>query len=509
LNPPYSPYVLLLFNLSSPLTVSINGSQVKEIGSNTFLVSGAYVLTNGTAVTKGTNLLTDFGPGTWFIEISVKVPPTPDLKSLLTDNFLHVNSWLRSSRFPSNLPKNLLQEYYISLLLLKDDQNPSLGTFAASPSPIYLYSWVRDSAFAAIALQEAGHYNSALKFWMWLSRAEQLSPSVWYTRYNFYDGVPDPSFGIPELDGIGLFEVGVYDFFNLTGNVTFLNQMMSTINQSIKYQLTEINISNFHLLPQDLSVWEDRDAYHFWTEAFNDLGLLDVARIYLRLGLNNSQIIRAENLLNRSILLNFWDNDSFASALGTSVLYAGGKAKSILSPVSPTVDSATLLPLDFGYLPADSNFSTLNFKIVKDTLTVHGGLARFQGDTYHYSNTLYDSSGPYPPWIITTLFEAAYYEETGRNSQALGLLYWAYDHSQKGLLPEALDPNSGLPLPTTSPLTWSSAMFVMASLALGRSDNISLIYLIPPILVIVLLLLWLGKRRNEYKFKDAHSPSQS
>ena len=69
-----------------------------------------------------------------------------------------------------------------------------------------------------------------------------------------------------------------------------------------------------------------------------------------------------------------------------------------------------------------------------------------------------------PPWIITTMFEAYYDEAVGNNTGAYRLLGWAVNHTQSGLLPEAIDPNYGTPLPTTSPLTWSSAMFILVSL---------------------------------------------
>ena len=92
---------------------------------------------------------------------------------------------------------------------------------------------------------------------------------------------------------------------------------------------------------------------------------------------------------------------------------------------------------------------------------VKGGLARFLGDTYHYG---WDSTGKMPPWIITTMFLAIYYEQVGNYTGALSLLEWCAAHQQGGLLPEAIDPNYGNPLPTTSPLTWSAAMYVIASL---------------------------------------------
>ncbi|MCY0860671.1 MAG: glycoside hydrolase [Sulfolobaceae archaeon] len=494
MTPPYTPYILLLFNANSTTEFTlITNESVVEVRHGEIEIKGVpevFIATNVSYTTKAHEVIFRFVKGYWFIEMGLGAKPYFNISNLVMLNNKRVEEWLNESIKPRGLPQQLVNEYYLSLLVLKDDQNPYLGTFAASPSPIYLYSWVRDSSFSAIALQEAGHYSSALKFWLWLSRAQQLQPGVWYTRYDFYSGVPDTSFGIPELDGIGLFEIGVYQYYNLTGNLTFLREVLPELNLSVKYQLSQINTSRFHLIPQDLSVWEDRMAYHFWTEAFNALGLQAVARIYKALGLNSSAIILAENELNESIIKYFWYNNSyFASALGTSVLFTSSGAQTVLVPEPSSVNSATLLPIDMRFLPSNSPYAEGNFQTVLSSLTVNGGLARFPGDLYHYSEYLYDSSGPEPPWIITTMFEALYYEEIGQYPQALNIMEWAYEHSQHGLLPEAIDPHYGNPLPTTSPLTWSSAMYVIVALNYKPSAmvNNELHYIVAGVLIVAIL----------------------
>ncbi|WP_048050224.1 glycoside hydrolase family 15 protein [Saccharolobus islandicus] len=469
LTPPNTPYILILFNTNSSTSIYVKtNTTILHVNSSLvriYTIPVIYISTNASYIIQNNTEKIIVYKGKWFVELSVGAQPNFNISGLSKLNEMEIGKWLNSSKLPTGLPTNLLKEYYLSLLLIKDDQNPYLGTFAASPSPIYLYSWVRDSAFSAMALQLAGHYNSALKFWLWLSNAGQLQSGVWYTRYNFYDDQPDTTFGIPELDGIGLYEMGVYQYYNLTGNVTFLKQILPTIYKSVKYQIEMINESRYHLLPQDLSVWEDREAYHFWTEAINDLGLKSVAEIYRALNFSNyTTILYYEKELNQSIIGNFWNDNYFASALGVSVVFEGGKSETILSPEPPSVDSATLLPINLGYLPPTSNYSVSNFEIVNKTLLTTGGLARFPNDMYHYSQSLYDATAPEPPWIITTLFEALYLEELGKYNEALNLMNWVYDHSQHGLLPEAIDPKYAYPLPTTSPLTWSSAMFDIVAL---------------------------------------------
>ncbi|MBB5254058.1 glycoside hydrolase family 15 protein [Sulfurisphaera ohwakuensis] len=494
MTPPYTPYILLTFNIVTRLTITVltNATIYKKGGEIVINMSKprlpVFLLSNiSSYFIQNHEIIFNISKGIWFLEISVNASPYSSVSALINLNNKEVSQWLNKSRIPK-LPNTLLKEYYLSLLLIKDDQNPYLGTFAASPSPIYLYSWVRDSAFSAIALQQSGHYNSALKYWLWMTNTEQLQPGVWYTRYNFYNGDPDSSFGIPELDSIGLYEIGVYDYYNLTHNTTFLKLVLPRINESVEYQIQQIENDKYHLIPPDLSVWEDRLAYHFWTEAINDLGLSSVVKIYKALGLNYTLVLKAEKLLNESILKYFWDNNSFASALGTSVLFENGKSEEVLTPEPPSIDSATLLPIDMGYLPYNSNYSVENFDTVVKTLTRYGGLARFPDDLYHYSEYLYDATAPSPPWIITTLFEAWYLEGIGKYNEVESILFWAYNHSQHGLLPEAVNPsvNDSYPLPTTSPLTWSSAMFVIVSLHY-KQEHSSVLILIFLVIVIALI----------------------
>ncbi len=464
--PPYTSSILLLYKVKIPFNITIKSNSTWIHLDHYFTNNISWLITNGTVHVNKSALVINFNKGKYYVEISLLTSPCKNISHLIYLNDKYVGSWLNKSIVPRYLPSSLLREYYISLLVLKDDQNPYLGDFAASPSPVYLYSWVRDSSFAAIALQDSGHYLSALKYWLWMANATSLKNGTWYTRYNFYSGKPCIGFGIPELDSLGIFELGVYNLYNLTHNISFIDEIKPRLNEIINYQTHEILDSRFHLIPEDLSVWEDRLAYHFWTEAFNDLGLEEMNK----LGFNVSY---EEKLLNESIMKYFWRDGYFASALEVSVLFEDGKEVEVLCPMAPAIDSATLLPLDMGYLPLTSNYTKQDVSTVLSNLTVNGGLSRFPDDLYHYSESLYDSCEPSPPWVITTMFEALYYAKIGETNSSIELLYWAYNHSQQGLLPEAVAPIKGYPLPTTSPLTWSSAMFIIVSLNLqGQKEQI-------------------------------------
>ncbi|WP_243665620.1 hypothetical protein [Vulcanisaeta sp. JCM 16159] len=126
---------------------------------------------------------------------------------------------------------------------------------------------------------------------------------------------------------------------------------------------------------------------------------------------------------------------------------------------------------------------------ITHVLTVNGGLARFPGDDYHYDSSLYDSTAPDPPWLITTLFLAMYYEDIGNYTGVHNILAWCVEHSQHGLLPEAIDPRLGYPLQTTSPLTWSAAMYVITAVNYIPSQKPVVIILILTMIIIILLAM--------------------
>jgi len=444
------------------------------------------------------------GNGTYYLVITLGSTKAMPIDYLVYINNHEVTQWLSMAKKP-RLNGALLNEYYLSLLLLMDDQNPVTGEFVASPEPVYFYSWVRDSSFAAMALQEAGYYGYAMKYWLWMCSA-QNSSGTWYTRYNFWSGSPDTTFGIPEYDSVGLFQLGVWQFYEYTHNKSFLMAVLPCINKSLMWEQGAI-ISNGGLIPRDLSIWEDNYAYNFWTQAIDDLGLYASANIYRALGLNYTWILRLANELNETIQSHFYSKDFYSQALMETTLYTSSGSETIYEP-NGIPDSSVILPIALGWINPHSGraINTVN-KVVK-VLLVNGGLARFPDDDYHYDYALYDSTAPDPPWVITTLFLAMYYEDVGNSTGALQLLSWCVEHSQHGLLPEAVDPRLGYPLPTTSPLTWSAAMYVMAAINYKPKQGfvLTIIMLLAVVVIMLSIIMFVvyGRLNKPYALSVTH-----
>jgi GH15 family glucan-1,4-alpha-glucosidase len=80
------------------------------------------------------------------------------------------------------------------------------GAYVACPNfEQYRYAWLRDGAFVADAMREAGEVESCDRFFDWVARVVHARPAgPWDARYGL-DGLPDPS-PWPKLqtDGLGL-----------------------------------------------------------------------------------------------------------------------------------------------------------------------------------------------------------------------------------------------------------------------------------------------------------------
>ena len=135
------------------------------------------------------------------------------------------------------------------------------------------------------------------------------------------------------------------------------------------------------------------------------------------------------------------------------------------------VDASTFALSYFGMFDPDDSRIVATMAAVQEALTVpgpHGGLARFEGDTYHLRQTGADLNVPGNPWFICTLWLAQYQLQLAKVSGDLGapleiLCQVANAALSSGVLAEQTDPASGEPAGAT-PLTWSHATVISAVL---------------------------------------------
>ena len=494
-DPPYKNQfgAIQISNKSSKDTIDIFGNYEYTMGSNyTFIDTdpGIYIHYNNakasvSRISGGISVNINTDPGTSYVAFSENSDKVMNTSRTFQVNQNEVRSWLNNGIQPQ-LYGNLRNEYNMSLLLVKDDQNPMTGEISASPSPVYLYTWVRDGSFSAMSLQDAGHIKSALKYWKWMAseQGNDIANGTWQTRFDFWNGDVSTDWIAPEYDSVGLFQMGIYNLFELTHNYTLITPFMKYINNSVAFE--EKSISTYGLIPEDHSIWEQQLGYYFWTQSIDDIGMKDSILLKTQMAppglpapgvppVPPQQIMSLNNLqanyslLTDNIVKYFYADGIFAQYITPITSQYPGTGQPATSFImNNTPDASQILPIALGFLNPNSQFSESVVANVVSILENHrvGGLPRYYNDLYHYTEYggYLQSSGPSPPWIVTTLFLGEYDEQTGNMSGALSLLSWAANHTQSGLLPEAVDPNFGTIIASTSPLTWSSAMYVMVSL---------------------------------------------
>lgn len=392
-----------------------------------------------------------------------------NVKSELSLNNKRIEQWLNRPVTPE-LSGNLLREYYISLLLIKDDQNPITGEITASPSPVYLYTWARDGSFSAISLEEAGHISSALHYWKWMASEQGIATQngTWQTRFNFWNSNVSLNWIYPEYDSIGEFQIGIYDLYKVTDNYSMIKPFISTIRNSLDFEMK--SIEKLGLIPEDHSIWEQQYGYWFWTQAIDEVGMKYSFNLLFYGNMSyNLELHKNINILQNNIIKYFYIDGYFAQYITPiESQYPGNGTPEISYLMNNTMDASQILPVALGFINPDSYFANSIVNTVYSFLDNGkvGGLPRYYNDLYHYTEYggYLQSSGPSPPWIVTTMFMGIYDEKIGNMFGAKSILEWAVNHTQNGLLPEAIDPNFGTVIASTSPLTWSSAMYIQVAL---------------------------------------------
>ena len=120
-----------------------------------------------------------------------------------------------------------------------------------------------------------------------------------------------------------------------------------------------------------------------------------------------------------------------------------------------TVDASMYSPYFFGMVNPKDQIMVSTVNAIENALLVNGGIIRYENDYYRRARQ-------YPnPWIITTLWVAEYYADTGNYDKALKYLKWVMDRAlPTGLLPEQVYPDT-FESSSVMPLVWSHAEFII------------------------------------------------
>lgn len=341
-----------------------------------------------------------------------------------------------------------------SIQIILETQAPSGAYPACSVFPTYQYSWFRDGAFIAYAMDLVGEHDSARRFHLWAAktiakRADVVEQAVaqarsgrrpehmnlLHTRYAL-DGDPShdgewPNF---QLDGFGTWLWAVGQHIGRTD----LDRDLSLTSAC---QLTADYLKALWRFPC-YDCWEEfPDQVHPYTLAAIGAGLASHQDFASSDHEEELAAIR-KRLTDDSVV-----DGAFVKSIGRSDVDA-----SLLGLATP-----------YDVVEPDDPRMLRTVARVENELIGAGGVHRYSKDTYYGGGE----------WVLLTAWLAWHCRRLGRNDRAQGLLNWVeHQADELGQLPEQVNTNLNDPSyypiwierwgPVAKPLLWSHAMYLIA-----------------------------------------------
>ncbi len=386
--------------------------------------------------------------------------------------------WLNAGkRTTSNFTDTGLSTAYDrALVAMKQSQSPVLGVWPAATNPIaYGYKvWVRDSAVTAMAMDTAGHHAEADKYFRWLATVQYANGSFG-TTYDGWTG-QHVSFVEPELDSVGIFLIGAYRHWQMTGDNSFRDALWPQIQNAANF--VKNNLASNGLGPEDASIWEETQEYNTFTQTLYITGLWAAEAIAQSKG----DTTDADG----------WSNAvaSIATALQTSSLNSPAglwnapdayynRAVNSDNTGRTTIDSSSDMTVVSGAIDPGSSRAASHVNKITSTLTHDTyGIARYQGDNFYYTSP-YSPAGneagaAEPSWPQMSMYVALDDTYTGNLAAALPRLSWYASRTAVGYMPpgEAVSNVTQKPIISTMVEPVTGAWYVLAALAYtGQADT--------------------------------------
>lgn len=351
--------------------------------------------------------------------------------------------------------------FHHSIDIILKNQSPS-GAFIASPNfETYAYSWFRDGAFVAYAMDRVGEHDSAGRFQGWVSAAvnkraavvkraldkahsgEALDQSDFLdTRYALDGKSGEEEWPNFQLDGFGTWLWGLTEHHRLS-----------------KRSLPEEWLNAADLVADYLVALWPRPCFDCWEEFPDRIHPHTLAAIYAGLQAH-AELTSADHEDCLAEIKAFIQDRGQMN--GHYVKYIG----------SDLVDASLLgLAVPYGVVDPQDPRMMATVSRIEETIVRQGGLHRYAADTYYGGGA----------WVLLTAWLGWYYVCTGRRGDAEAALAWVEAQSDvAGNLPEQVP--TGLNDPAyyqpwrkrwgdiACPLLWSHAKYLILYCALQDKD---------------------------------------
>ncbi len=389
-----------------------------------------------------------------------------------TKDFWH--AWLNNRNFSFyHLEDDVVDLFKKSLLILRAHVDDNGSILASGDSTLlqygrdaYSYMWPRDGALSAIALDKAGDYNVAKRFFdfcndvitkegyfMHKYRPDKSLGSSWHS-WVYKD---KPQFPIQE-DETALVIYSLWKHYEFSKDLEFIESIYnSLIKKAADFMVSYANAET-GLPKPSYDLWEEKFGVSTFTASSVYGALMAAGKFSKLLGKveHEKKYSTAAEKVKEAIIKYLWCEDK--KMFYKMVNFEDGK------PIyDETMDISSIYGIfRFRVLDAHDPMVIDSIKTMEgiSTRILVGGIPRYENDVYHRSS----HEVPGNPWIITTLWLAQYYVIAAKEEKDFDkvkeILMWVVRQAgSTGILPEQIDAVTGAHLSAT-PLTWSHSEFV-------------------------------------------------
>ncbi len=405
-------------------------------------------------------------------------------------------AWVRKDNVDfRDLPRQVARLYERSLLIIRTQVDNRGGIIAANDSDLtvlahgretYSYVWPRDGAYIANALDAAGYGYRAAGFYdfckdvIHYERERGDYQTYQVQAFMLHKYTPDKmiaSSWMPQTDESGVFRppieedetalipYGLWQHYERFRDVEMMKPWFRPLIVHIGNFMVSFREENTRLPAPSYDLWEERRGIYCYTVATVWAGLVAAAKFARLFGELDDvrRFNQAAKEIKEACEVHLYDEKEGRFLKKVSVNPDGSFTPDY------TVDASLYGLWYFGMFEPDDPRIERTMNAVAERLwcqTEVGGLARYEGDEYHWDPALNEQRERIPgnPWIITTLWLTQYHIAKARTlaelRTAIPLLEWVCDRAlPSGVLAEQVHPLTGEPV-GVSPLTWSHATVV-------------------------------------------------
>ena len=384
-------------------------------------------------------------------------------------------AWVKVQNFSFyGLEKPVVELFNKSLIYIRTHTAKNGAIIASGDSEMlqfgrdyYEYVWHRDASFTVLALAQAGDFNTSRRFF------DFCNETITGEGYFMHKYRPDKSLGSSwhpwvsggekqfpiQEDETAIVLFVLWKYYELSRDLEFIESIYnSLIKKAAEFMVSYLD-DKTGLPRASYDIWERTYAIHTFTASAVYGALISAAKFAQLLGKSESakKYEEVAESIKKAILKYLYDADN-------GVFYKSLDTRSKGAQIDKTYDMSSIYGIyKFGVLePSESKVKSTVEKIAERlrVKTNIGGIARFEGDTYHHKG------GNYPgnPWIVTTMWLAQYLIEIAKKEEDMkevkSLISWVVSRTNPaGLLAEQYDPYTGDHV-SASPLIWSHAEYV-------------------------------------------------